>query len=387
MVVLPFANLSGEADSDTLCYGLLHEIVESLSLNKEFFVIASGTSLSYRDTRQSIRRISEELGVRYVVSGTLQRQADRLRVRAELSNGENQRVLWTDHYDRETSDLLLLQEEIARSIAVQLQPRVTRAEIKRVALRSPEQLGAWELFQRARSYKWSYDWLKESIEVLERAIELDARSAQAHALLSARLAYLIWYGEFDQIERAFQHLAIAMEISPQDPFILVSSCIVNMQTGNAQLALQAAEQALEINPNLAEGWAYHGACLGLAGQNARGLSQIDMALRLSPKDPLRYIWHLFRMVCLVGEERYEDAVAAGRASIALNQEWFFVHMSQAVNFAMLERAEEARSAWAETRRLNRQVSIPAYQLWLANSQLPESQQQQMLAALEAAGCS
>lgn len=386
VVVLPFRGLSAVRDTEALCDGLLYGIIESLSHNKEFFVIAAGTSLTYKADAPNLGQIANELGVRYAVSGTLQCTATRVRVTFELCNAVNECVILSNHHEGELEDHLAFQEAISRAIAVELQPRLTRAEIKRVARKSPTELNAWELFMRARTYNWSRDWLHQSIELLERAIAIDPAAASARALLAARFAYLIWYGEFENAGRALEQIDKALELDPNDSFIQVASCIVHMHLGNARRALESSERALETNPNLAEAWAYHGACLGLTGENRRGLEQLDMAFRLSPKDPLRYIWYLFRMVCLVGDENYEEAAKAGEASIRLNREWFFVEMSQAVNYAMLDRAAEARAAWAQARHLNSQVSVDAYRLWLANSQLSEAHRERLIAALKRVGC-
>ena len=386
IVVLPFRCISSDEETKALRDGLLHEIVESLSLNREFFVISTGTSLAYKNEPINLPEISNDLGVRYAVYGTLQRHNEKLRVNMELINATTERVLLVDHYEGEWDDYFQFQSDMSRAIAVALQPKLTREEIKRAVKKSTAELSAWEIFQRARTYNWSFPWLKQSIDELRRAVNLDPHSAQPRALLAARLAYLVWYGEFDQFGEAQEHLEVALELQPQDPFIQVASCIVNMHMGTHQRALEATEKAIEANPNLAEAWAYYGACLGITGDNKQGLRQIDMAFRLSPRDPLRYIWHLFRMVCLVGVEDYEGAISAGRESIRLNQEWFFVHMSQAVNHAMLGQTLEARESWNEAKRLNSQVSVEAYRMWLHSSQLTEEHQNRMVAALQDSGC-
>ncbi len=386
LVVLPFRSLAAE-ESQALGDGLLCEIVQNLSLNKEFFVIASGTSLTYKAYTQPLHDIAEELGVRYAVTGTMQHVGENVRLIIELSDAQLDTALWATTYDRKMDGVFELQDEISRDLAVQLQPRLTRAEIRRATARSAEELTAWELFQRARTYNWSYKWLKESINVLQQALALDDNLASAHGLLSARLAYLLWYGEFDHLPTALEHLNTAMELQPGDPFIQLTSAIVNMQIGKPGEALVATQQALNMNPNLAEAWAYNGVCHGLSGEPVLGAERINMAFRLSPKDPLAYIWHLFKMVCAVSEENYPAAIEAGEASIALNKEWFFVHMSQAVNYAMVGERESAQKTWQAAKALNDQVSIPAYGLWLQNSQLAEEHQYRLLNALKDCGCS
>ena len=148
----------------------------------------------------------------------------------------------------------------------------------------------------------------------------------------------------------------------------------------------SAELAVEYNPNLAEGWAYYGLTEGLSGRPKDGLDHIAYAFDLSPKDPLRYMWHTFRAVCYTTSIDHEHAAAAASASINLYPKWFFSHMAYAASLAMIGQLDEARQSWEQAKVLNELVSLPAYGAWLKISTLDDAHQQEIIEELAKAGC-
>ncbi len=387
IAVVPFRNVTDDARVESLRDGLLAEVSEALSLSSDFFVISSNTTRTYKDNVHDVRFIASDLGVRYVVTGSLMRDGNRVRVLAELSNGETCRLLWSEHFDHDLSDVFAIQDEITKAIAVRLQPRVVREEIKRAARRSANQQSAWELFHRARTYLLGHVKVKESIEFLRRAIELDPLLVEARALLGARLSYLIWYGEVDKLVESKREVDHALSLAPTNPSVLVASCIAYVHMGQHRRAVELAELALERNPNLAEAWAYRGLTLGLSGQAQDGIEKLAYAFDLSPKDPLRYMWHLFRAVCYTTMEDHESASEAARASVNLFSGWFFSHMAHAASLAMTRRPQEALAAWREAKHLNGIVSLGAYRSWLDMSTLDDNHRKRIIEQLELAGCS
>ena len=383
LVVLPFR---GQAETADLASGVLTETVHNLSLNREFFVISSGTSLSYSSEALEIGKIGRELNVEYALTGTLQAAGEKIRLTTELCDTASERVLWSERFESQADDLFSLQDDLARAVAVQLQPNITRREIKRVSVTSRDQLSAWEIYQRARRYDWSGKWLRRSIDELKEAVELEPELAPAHALLACRMVYLLWHGDFSFFNQVFEHLKTAQSLAPKDPMVHVASVIVHAHTGSADKALGAANTAIEVNPNLAEAWAYLGFCMGMTGDRG-GIDRIEMAFRLSPRDPLRYVWHLFELVCYTGADEYEAAVASANKSIELRDDWFLVHMFRATLLAVLRQKDEAQQSWQTAKALNPMVSYDAVKMWLESSQLNQEQKTTQLDALRECECS
>lgn len=386
IAVLPFETLSSSTSAEVLSDGLLTEIVEALSRNSELFVIASATTRGYRDRARNVDQIAKQLRVSYLLFGQLTVLDTRLRVACELVSAGSGRAVWTEHFDRDIADVFAVQDAIARAIAHRLQRGLGAHERSKIVRKAPESLTAWEIFQQARYYEWSYEWLTKSITLLKRAIELDPELAEAHALLAARMAYMIWYGHLDSVAQSLAHAARALELAPDNANCLVCSSVAQNYNGNPQKALNLVERALEINPNSADAWGYNGLYLAVIGRNKEALDMLDYAFELSPKDPVRYLWYAHKAICYVNQDDYETALELFTQSTRLHDQWFWSFMAQAQSHAVLGHAEEARRDWAHAKRLNPIVSVATFKIWLTTSPLTREQQRAVVSAVEKAGC-
>jgi TolB-like protein/cytochrome c-type biogenesis protein CcmH/NrfG len=386
IAVLPFNVLSGDASAVVLSDGLLAEVVEALSRNAELFVIASATTRAFRGQSRAVKDIAIELRVGYLLVGQLTVVGSRLRVACELVSANSGHVIWSDHFDRPVTDLFDVQDRIARSIVHQLQRGLGVHERNQIVKRPPDSWNAWEIFQEARHYEWSAEWLRRSIVSLERAIKLDPRLAEAHALLAARRAYMMWFGDFESLVRSLTDAERSLELAPDNTNCLVCSSIAYQYNGQPERALTLIERAVELNPNSADAWAYNGSYLAGVRRNREALEMLDYAFELSPKDPARYLWYAHKVVCFANEDDYARALAACLESTRLNDQWFWTLMAQAQSYAMLDHPEEARRDWSRARRLNPSLSVANFRTWLETSALTSDQKISVVSALTSAGC-
>ncbi len=386
IAVLPFDTLSGGESSELLSDGLLAEIVEALSLNSELFVIASATTRGYRDKSRNVEQIARQLRVSYVLAGQLAVVGARLRVACELVSVASNRIVWSEHFDRDIADLFVVQDQISRSIVHRLQRGLESHQRKKIVRRPAESLNAWEIVQKVRFYGWSAQWLSESIALLARAIELDPTLAEAHALLAARMAYMIWYGQHESVSKSMIHAERALELAPDNPNCLVCSSIAHQYNGNTHRALELVEKAVDINPNLADAWGYNGLYLAVVGRNREALDMLDYAFELSPKDPIRYMWYSHKAICFVNQDDYERALEMFNHSTRLHDQWFWPLMGQAQSHAMLGHVSFARRDWERARRLNPSLSLSSFRIWLSGSPLTTEQQRKAVAAVADCGC-
>ena len=386
IAVLPFRTLNTDSPSEVVSDGLLTEIVEALSRNSEIFVIASATTRSFRDGKQTLSDIAKQLRVSYLLVGQLTVSASRLRVACELVSASSQRAVWTEHFDRDVADLFAVQDSMARSITHQLQRGLGAHQRSKIAKKPPESLNAWEIFQRARYYEWSHDGLRKSIELLRRAVDLDPTLAEARGLLAARMAYMIWYGDFASVAASLAIADQALELAPDNTNCLVCCSVAHNYNGDTKRALQLVERAVDANPNSADAWGYNGLYLAVLGRNKEALEMLDYALELSPKDPVRYLWYAHKAICYVNVDDYETALSLFEESTRLHDQWFWSLMAQAQSHAMLGHRENARRDWQRAKRLNPSLSVGNFRLWLAASPLTAEQQANVVKAVENAGC-
>ena len=386
IAVLPFATLNAKESTNVLSDGLLAEIVEALSLNPELFVIASATTREFRDKTPNVDEIGRQLRVSYILFGQLTVLGSRLRVACELVSVGSKQIVWNEHFDRDIADLFAVQDQIARSIVHRLQTGLGTHQRNKLTRKPPQSLNAWEIFQQARTYEWSYQWLSESIALLKRAIELDPSLADAHALLAARMAYMIWYGQLESVAQSLTHADRALVLAPDNANCLVCASVAQQYNGNAQRALGLVERAVEINPNSADAWGYNGLYLASVARNKEALDMLVYAFELSPKDPVRYLWYSHKAICYVNQDNYERALEMFNQSTRLHDQWFWPLMGQAQSHAMLGQGEMARRDWERAKRLNSNLSLASFKFWLRASPLTADQQHNVVKAVERAGC-
>lgn len=353
VAIAPFTVLSPDPGAEMLQSGITQEVIGSLSRLQHFSVISFGTMWQYRDQHCDARTLSRDLGVRYVVLGTIMKSGDTAQIQAEVVDGLTGKQLWSDVFRLTLSldDIFELQRKLAVAIAGRLQPRLVRAEVDRAMARQPEALQAWELVNRARQPLAGSQQIKEAISNLRRAIELDPNYAEAHALLAAFDSYkAILFGP--QHATSAKKLADrAMELEPTNDIALLAAGAACVNLTQYDEGLRYCERAVELNPSSAQAWAILGlARLGRDKDADSALEALNLAMELSPADDQLYIWYHLKGPCFAELGDFESAVEVAQKSVGLYRGWFFSWLCLSQYLAVCGRRDEAMAAWEEAKR-------------------------------------
>jgi TolB-like protein len=293
IAVLPFQNMSGDAEQEYFVDGMVEDIITGLSRIKWLFVIARNSSFTYKGKAVDIRQVGRELGVRYVLEGGVRKAGNRLRITAQLIEAETGAHLWANRFDGSLDDVFELQDQITDKVVGIVEPSLQHSEIERARQKRPENLDAYDLYLRALPYSATRKLADAKIaaDLLENALKLNPRYAAAHALLAVCYQMLFiqgGHGEQDKIE-GLKHARAAITGAADDATALATAAMVMGHLGGEhRAAIDTIKSALTINPSSAT-VNYH-AChiYFISGDFAAGRLHADRALRLSPRDPLAF---------------------------------------------------------------------------------------------------
>jgi len=392
IAVLPFANMSGDAGQDHFADGMVEDLITNLSRLHWLFVIARNSSFAYKGRAMDVRRIAEKLGVRYIVEGSVRRAGDRVRVTAQLIEAETGRHVWADRYDRAAIDIFAVQDAITDTISAMLDPEISHAERERARRRPPENLGAWEFYQRGWWYllRRNRENLAEARALLREAIALDPNFSSAHAALAISAFWLITHGLTTDAAATRAELlgeaTRAVELDSRDPLAQSALGVALMEHAEHDKAIAAHATAITLNPNSALGQWCYGYALGRADRYAEALERFDMALRLSPHDPALWSYQTLRASALYGLGRYEAAAAAALAAThapVVDLIWPLVHL--AASLGRLGQREGGAQAIEALRRIRPDLTIARFCAWPHNRSRSAASRENLVAGLRAAG--
>jgi adenylate cyclase len=298
IAVMPFANLSGDPEQDYFADGMVEEIITALSRIRWLFVIASNSSFTYKGQAIDVRQVGRELGVRYVLKGSVRKAGDRVRITAQLIDALTGTHLWADRFDGSLEDVFDLQDQVASSVAGVIEPTLQAAETARSAGRPTSDLAAYDLYLRAIAtfFPITKERIVEALGLLEQAIALD--QIYGPALSWAAMCQLLlitngWSEEPETSRRKASDLARrALEIAHNDPGILAQAALVLGNFGEdigAMIGL--VDRALALNPSFARGWQVSGYLRLFAGQPDLTIEHVETSLRLSPREPVGLALH------------------------------------------------------------------------------------------------
>jgi TolB-like protein len=363
IAVLPFQNMSGDPDQEYFADGLTEDIITGLSRQPWFFVIARNSSFAYKGEAVDVRNVASELGVRYVLEGSVRRSANRVRVTGQLIDATLGNHLWADRYDRELADIFDVQDEITNSVIGSVGPQILVAEAARVRRKPPQSIDAWDLVMQALPHMWRMipDEHRRAQVLLQQAIELDAGYAHAHALLG--WTYISMFnldtrtpiGEFT--DKALDAGARGVALDDQEPWGHLVLGLGHARRRRPEQALAHLTRSVELSPSFALGHAGLGYALACGGQPERGLKSLEQAHRLSPRDPFLAIYApTVRYMAFFALGRYEEAVEVCRATAALHPHHAGAWRLMTVSLGLLGRIEEAKAALAHTLTLQPDLS-------------------------------
>jgi len=348
IAVLPFQNLSSDPEQDYFADGMVEDIIAGLSRISWLSVIARNSSFVYKGKTIDVKQIGRELGVRYLLEGSVRKIGNRVRVTVQLVDAETGVHLWVERYDRELDDIFALQDEIAMSVVGAIEPSLRKAELDRIRRKRPDSLDAYDLVLQAMPFAYSHmpDKAAVAIPLLEKALELEPGYAAAHAPLA--LCYHARYGraglrEEDRLA-AIRHAHAAIAGGGDDAIALgIAGFVIAVDERDPVSALDLFDRALALSNSNALSLSCSALALSWMGKTEVAIERAQRALRLNPFDPLNYLAHNALAISYFQRGQYEDARDAARRSIQSNPQFGMSHAFLAAALVRLGCIEEAKA--------------------------------------------
>lgn len=355
IAVLPFDNLSGASEQDYFADGITEDIITALSRLRWLFVIARNSSFSYKGRAVDVRQVARELGVRYILEGSVRAAGQRIRVVGQLIDAQTGKHLWAEKFDRDLVDVFAVQDEITNVVVATIEPHLYAEEGMRAAGRPPESIDAWGLVVRAMGLinKVGRRQNDEAQALLRQAISVDPGYARAHALLGwaiwwASLCY--WVPETREgYRQAAGHAELGLTCDPSDPWARMTFGLCLSTAGQHERALAELRAALDLNPSFALGRSAYGWGLLRAGSFDDAVAETGKAIRMSPLDSFAGIYTAIHGLALLGATRFEEALPHLRRSVAAFAEYsghYNTLISCCGHLGLVEEAQEFIAARA-----------------------------------------
>ncbi len=363
IAVLAFDNMSGDPEQEYFSDGIAEDLTTALSRFDWLFVIARNSAFAYKGEAVDVKRVGRELGVRYVLEGSVRRAGNRVRINAQLVDAGADRHVWAERFDRQIDDVFELQDDIVASIAATVGPEITLAEIERARTKRPDTLDTWDHYLRAIAayHRMTKDDVAIAISLLEKAIQVEPEFANAYALLGLCHTHIGARGWVRPARQAFEEARRfaeeAVRLAPSSPETNQALAMVLMMTGQAEQAITAARRAIDLNPNYADAYAVLGHALTFCGDLEGGLAACHRAERGSPRDS-RGSWLYDEMghaYFMLGD--YEKAIEVSKKGLHQDPSVFGTLVTLAGAYAHLGREDDARRYVDELLRV-----IPRYTL-------------------------
>jgi adenylate cyclase len=353
VAVLPFASMSSDPEQDFLADGIAEDVITALSRYPSLFVIARNSCFTYKGRVVEVRQVGRELGVRYVLEGSLRKSGNRIRVTAELVEAETGNHVWAERYDRDLADIFAVQDEISQAVTMAIAPAISGAERQRAMRKPPESLDAWAAYQRGWWHfgRSSAEENALAIESFQQALDLDPKFAGGYcglAMAQIRSAVLFTTHDLSEASRSAEALVRrAVALNDADAEVRAHLAHVLWIRGDCAGAVVEAEQALATSPNLAGAHYELGAALVFSGHLTEGTTALEKSMRLDPRDP-RGATRLFLMAVGAYLSRdYETAVILAEHAIRSYPDYALSYRWLAAALGQLGRSDEAKRALDE----------------------------------------
>jgi adenylate cyclase len=355
IAVLPFQNMSGDPEQEYFADGMVEEIITALSRIRWLFVIARNSSFTYKGQAVDVKRVGRELGVRYVLEGSVRKGGNLVRVTAQLIDAISGAHVWAERYDRDIADIFAVQDEIAATVAGVIEPALAEAEQHRVLRKPPERLDAWEAYQRGlwHFYKYGPEENQTAQTFFRQAIALDPNFAPGHYGYSLALFWDFWLYSTraitDVLDTTLDEARLAVALDDKDAMAHAVLATMVLVAGEWEAAIAEGRTALVLNPNNAFGMGILGRTLADGGYHEEAIEQCRRALRASPHDPLTWAWTAFLGTSQFKSQNFAAALATMRQVVRLRPGHAVAHLYIAASLAHLGRLDEAREALERAR--------------------------------------
>jgi TolB-like protein len=367
IAVLPFINLSGEPEQEYFSDGITEDIITALSKLRWFFVIARNSSFIYKGKAAHLKQVAAELGVGYVVEGSVRKSGDRLRITVQLNDVATGSHIWAERYDRGLADVFAVQDEITEAIVAAIEPKLYAAENFHARRKMPDSMDAWDLVMRALSHFWRVTRQDNMVAqaLLEKAISIDTNYGQALGLLATShtfSAHMGWEDMAASAPIAERAATAAIRSDSDDPWAHLALGCVDLFARRFDDSLAELNQALRLNPNFALAQGYYGLALSYCGRWQEAYEAARRAIRLSPHDAFSAVYHGIAAYAQFIGRNYDEAMRFAREAIRQRGDFVGGHRVLTAAAAMAGHDEVAKSALQALRRAQPNIS----RRWIAD---------------------
>jgi Predicted integral membrane protein len=368
--VLQFRSLSADPEDEYLAAGISSEIIRALSGVPGVRVASQLISFRYKDESPNMRKIAESLNTRFLLTGSLRRAGQRIRVIAELADGPRETMLWSHTYDRALEDVFAVQEEIASAIVGATGGQIIRARAEQLSYEPPENLDAWGLVRKAYhfvNHAYHFAGIDDAIELLRRAVTIAPEYAVAHAFLGLYLTQRFINScspdpQKDMLE-ALAAVERGLQLAPGDPEVLENAGLVLYNCFQPQKALHVLRRAVEVAPFNLVAWGYLGLCLGWTGEGrdlGEAQSIFDRLIRNTPDHPSLPYWLYFKAGLCAREGKYQEAADCACRSAELQPRFTLSLLEYANALGFMGRHEEACEVMSKVYAINPMLTQDLY---------------------------
>jgi len=392
IAVLPFTNMSGDPDQEYFADGITEDIITELSKFRWFFVIARNSTFVFKGQAIDLRQVGRDLGVRYVLEGSVRKAANRVRVTSQLIDAETGNHVWAERYDRSLEDIFELQDEITATIAGAIEPELAGSERKRALRKPTEHLGAWDLLQRGAALLWQNDRtsLLDGLEIIRQAVALDPSFGEAYGYLAFGAFCLLvyeWTDEPDAIlQQGIADAGRAISIEHRDYFAHHALGRLNTIAGGHPAAVRALETCVNLNPNFALGYVGLAEAHVYAGSPEAAISYADKAIRLSPRDPMLWDMLHYKASACIRLNDFDRAIELFEQVCEFPTAQYVSSATLAALYGLQDRTAEAEKALERARRLEPGLSVALMKkVYGVTEERSGSRTQRLLDALRVTG--
>ena len=366
IAVLPFQNMSADPEQEYFADGMVEEIITALSRTRWLFVIARNSSFTYKGRAVNVKQIGRELGVRYVLEGSVRKAGNRVRITGQLIDALTGAHLWANRFDGNLENIFELQDQVTSSVVGVISPKLEAAEIARASQKPTESLHAYDYYLRGMAnlhavYGGSKDAVSEALKLFNRAIDLDSEFASAHGM--AAWCYVLrknygWMtdgaGEIAEVERLARR---ASRLAKEDPVALYTGGFALAHVGDLDTGAALIDRALTLDPNLAAGWHLSGWVNIYLGKPETAIERMARAMRLNPLDPLMFGMQNGTAAAHFLAGRYDEASAWSEKALQGHTDFLPALRMAAASHAAAGRLMEAQRAMARIHQLDPELRV------------------------------
>ena len=370
LAVLPFQNMTADAEQEYFVDGMVEEITTAIARLPWLFVIARNSAFTYKGKPVDVKQVARELGVRYVLEGSVRKAGNRVRITGQLIDTATGAHIWADRFDGPLDDIFALQDQVASNVAGAIEPKLRQSEIERASRKPTANLTAYDLYLRAlaQSYRFTEEGAAEAVVLARQALAIDPSYAPAAAMVASCRALQRFQGwgalSHEDIAEAIRLARQALEAERDDADTICQAAATLFRlTGEAALAAAALDRALALNPNAAHAWMIRGHIHALRNQPEAAIEAVERARRLSPFDPYSFFYAVNIAIAHLAARRFEQAIEWADRALHERPRLVGAMRLKAVALAHLGRLDEARVELGRALAIDPKLTIAGFRAY------------------------